>query len=184
MKKQACSEIPIAQLVAYADAELSPRESECIEEHLKQCPDCRELIIAMQRSMDLTKAMWRKDEQRWQAVVAQTVKKQAGLPKHYRITIAAAVLFLLALGSIGLFEWQGRKPYSTTKQLSPTELELNIERAALGTQMLAVADLLAQQPGGTGYAVERYEYVVHHFKDERDAAKARLRILLKRRASP
>jgi len=181
MKRPACSDISDAQLVAYADGDLPPSEMEKIERHMVHCPDCGEAVVALQRSLGLVKTMWFKDELQWQKHVSRTGKTHLGLPRYRRFVIAAAVFFLLTIGSIGLLGLQLGKP---NRQLNPAEVELKVELAALGSQLLAIADLLAQQPGGEDYAVERYQYVIEHYQDKREAAQDRLQTLLERNAIP
>ena len=63
------------------------------------------------------------------------------------------------------------------------EIEIEVRRAGVAAQMLAVADMLASQPGGREYAEKRYTYVINSFpgRDESKQAKLRLQNLLERR---
>jgi hypothetical protein len=63
------------------------------------------------------------------------------------------------------------------------DIEIEVQRAGVAAQMLAVADMLAAQPGGQEYAEKRYNYVINSFAgmDESEQAKLRLQNLLERR---
>jgi len=56
------------------------------------------------------------------------------------------------------------------------EIRRTIDREAISVQLLAAADMLAEQPGGDTMAEERYRYVADEYADTEAAASARLRL--------
>lgn len=184
MKHLTCSEMPEAKLVALVEGDLLPEEAEDATRHIDQCQACRESVKTYRRSLDLVKQMWQKDEAHWQVAVSPGMKKSGACKGIRRIAVAAAVFLLLSLGGMGLIRLAGDGADSVDKGIDLAELEFELERAALGRQMLAVADLLSQQTGGAAYAVDRYRYVIEHYERERQTAQTRLQSLLARSTIP
>ena len=56
------------------------------------------------------------------------------------------------------------------------ELALDIERAGIAMQLLATADILAEQPGGEEFACERYRYVLATYPDTEAALQSESRL--------
>ena len=57
MTDRSCEEIRDL-LVDYADGELSPQDSQAVAEHLAGCPECREIVKGLERSLNLATAIW------------------------------------------------------------------------------------------------------------------------------
>lgn len=179
-----CSEVREPQLAAYSDEDLPPEEAKYIRQHVAQCPRCQESLRTLQSSLGLLKTMWKNDEERWQEEVASASNDRAYLIYHRRIGIVAAALILVALGAIALIGPKESDSNSAAKSIDPVELEFAIEYRAVASQMLAIADLFAQHPEGRDYAAQKYKYIIDNYQSEREAAQARLQVLLKRRSIP
>ena len=167
MANKPCDDIR-DMLVAYSDGELSVEEKAQVEEHLAACEVCREELQALERSLELAKAIWRDQE----AGIAEIEPLNFGR-KSRRVELCWAALaasILIALG--GILIWQAISPPQrhvvpppTIPEPTAAEIEREVNRAAIAAQMLAVADHLAEIPGGEPFAKERYSYLVNTYGD-------------------
>jgi hypothetical protein len=137
---------------------------------------------ALERSVSVMKTQWQRDEQRWPKTATFTYKRHLNHPLRIAISIAAIIALVLTLSIM----WHQEKGVSTNASLTLARIELEVERSAVAAQFLAVADLLAQQPGGEQYAVDRYKYIINNFPkmQEHDLAQTRLQTLNQRRTIP
>jgi len=187
VKEHICRDISYETLVAYADGELSPTEVEQITKHIARCESCKTMLSALQRSLQVTQLIWQSDEAQWpkkhsfkRPILNRWLVRRLA-------TVAASILLVIGVGVM----W--RVLYRPTEQIHPIkpepmatkidEIEIEVQRAGIAAQMLAVADMLAAQPGGREYAEKRYNYVINSFpqRDESKQAKLRLQNLLERR---
>jgi hypothetical protein len=187
VKEHICQDISYETLVAYADGELSPAEAEQITKHLIRCESCKVMLSALQRSLQVTQVIWQSDEARWPK--KHSFKKPFLSRRLLRrlATVAASILLLFGVGVMR------RLLYRPSEEIFPIrpepmvvetdDIEIEVQRAGVAAQMLAVADMLAAQPGGQEYAEKRYNYVINSFAgmDESEQAKLRLQNLLERR---
>ena len=186
MKENICQDISYETLVAYADGELPPAEAEQVTKHIARCENCKTMLSALQRSLQVTQAIWQIDEARWPK--KRSFKKPILSRRLFRrlATVAASILLVFGVGVMR------RVLYRPSEEMFPTrpepiiakidEIEIQVQRAGVAAQMLAVADMLAAQPGGQEYAEKRYAYVINSFpqRDESKQAKLRLQNLLER----
>jgi anti-sigma factor RsiW len=187
VKEYICQDISYESLVAYADGELSPAEAEQITKHLIRCKSCKTMLSALQRSLQVTQTIWKNDEARWPKKYSFKRPILSRRLVRRLATVAASILLVIGVGVMR------RVLYSPSEQIralrpEPTaakmdEIEIQVQRAGVAAQMLAVADMLAAQPGGEEYAEKRYTYVINSFpqRDESKQAKLRLQNLLERR---
>ena len=187
MKEHFCQDISYETLVAYADGELPPGEAEQITIHIAQCEKCQTMLSALQRSLQVTQVIWQSDEARWPE--KHSFKKPFLNRWIVRRLATVAASILLVLG-VGVMRRVLYKPSEQIHLIRPEpiatkidEIEMEVQRACVAAQMLAVADMLAAQPGGREYAEKRYNYVINSFpqRDESKQAKLRLQNLLERR---
>jgi len=186
VKKHICQDIPEETLVAYADGELPPGEAEQVTKHIARCEKCQTMLSALQRSLQVTQVIWQSGEADWPK--KHSFKKPILSRWLVRRLAAVAAIILLIFG-VGVMR---RLLYKPSEEIFPIrsepmapkidEIEMEVHRAAVAAQMLAVADMLAAQPGGREYAEKRYNYVINSFpgKDESKQAKLRLKNLLER----
>jgi hypothetical protein len=186
VKKNICQNISYETLVAYSDVELPPAEAEQITKHIAQCENCQTILNALQRSLKVTQVIWQSDEDQWPK--KHSFKKPILSRRLVRrlATVAASILLVLGVGVMR------RMVYRPNEEMFPIrpepmaaeidEIEIEVRRAGVAAQMLAVADMLAAQPGGREYAEKRYTYVINSFAgmDESKQAKLRLQNLLER----
>ncbi len=187
MKENICQDISYETLVAYADNELPPAEAEKIAGHIASCDSCQEMLSALQRSLQVTQVIWQSAEARWPK--KRSFKKPILSRRLIRrlATVAASILLVFGIGVMQ------RLLYKPSEQITPIrpepmaakidEIEIEAQRAAVAAQMLAVADMLAAQPGGQEYAEKRYTYVINSFPGREESVQAKLRLqnLLERR---
>ena len=186
MNEHICRDISYETLVTYVDGELSPAEAEQIIKHIACCESCQTMLTALQRSLQVTQAIWHTDEARWPK--KHSYKKPILSRRLIRrlATVAASILLVIGVGVMRRLLYRPSeqirpvKPEPTIAEIS--EIEIEVQRAAVAAQMLAVADMLADQPGGQKYAEQRYTYVINSFpgRDESEQAKLRLQNLLER----
>ena len=187
MTEYICQDIPKETLVAYADGELPASEAQQIRKHMAHCENCRTMLKALQRSLLATQALWKSRQAQWPK---KNSYKKPLLSRWLirRLTaVAASILVLISIGVIrhALYK-PSEKSFSTKSEpkiQKIDEIEMEVHRAAVAAQLLAVADMLAAQPGSEQYAEKRYVYIINSFtgRDESKQAKLRLQNLLERR---
>jgi hypothetical protein len=182
-----CRDISKETLVAYADGELPPDQAEQVKKHIVCCEDCKSIISALQRSLQVTQLIWKSDEAKWPK--KRSFRKpilSIWLAKRIA-AVAASILLIVSVGVIRRLLYKQDEEMFPARPEPPAakldEIEIQVHHAGLAAQMLAVADLLAAQPGGEKYAAERYNYVINSFpqRDECEKAKLRLQNLLERK---
>jgi hypothetical protein len=174
VKEHVCQVVSKEQLIAYVDGELSPGEAEKITEHIATCPECQAEAEALERSLQVTQAIWQTGRAQWPKTGSfDRIKANRWLFKKVA-AIAAGILLLLG---VGLTWRQLTKPTPPiSEELTAAEIEIKANRAAVAAQMLAVADLFASHPGGEDYAVKRYNYIIESFPGGQESAQASLRL--------
>lgn len=178
MKKHNCQVVSKDELVAYADGELSANRSERIAEHIANCPNCRSMAEALQRSLQVTQVIWKTSEARWPET--HSFDRIRTNRRSFNKVAAVAACILLLLFGVGL-TWRlltegGGSTRVIGKEPTAAEIEIRTNRAAVAAQMLAVADLFASQPGGEEYAMKRYNYIINSFPERKESAQAKLRL--------
>jgi predicted anti-sigma-YlaC factor YlaD len=184
VKEQICQVVSKERLVAYADGDLLPGEAEKVAEHIATCPDCQAVAEALERSLQVTQAIWKTGQVLWPETCPFDRTRSNRWSARKAAAIAASVLLLAGVGlTWQLLTERGEPRRVIDEELTAAEIEIRASRAALAAQMLAVADLFASQPGGKEYAVKRYNYLIDSFPGREESAQARLRLktLIERR---
>ena len=162
------------KLVDYADGESGAKEAADVEAHLIKCEVCRQKLEALKRSLELSEVIWQDGEDelgKIQTPVLARHRKQL----WRRLAVGAAVL-VMALGG-SLIWWSIAGPgEKVQEEISIAEIKLVVERAGEAAQLLAVADLLARQPGGLEYARQRYIYIADFYSDMEAGTQAKQRL--------
>jgi hypothetical protein len=91
-----------------------------------------------------------------------------------KLAAAAGIMLLVGLGLVSLIVSGRSEPASRVERVAQLRHAVMQEGAA--AQMLAVADLLAGQPGGKEYARERYSEIIRTYQNTEYAEQARLRL--------
>jgi anti-sigma factor RsiW len=162
-----CDKNSQEQLVAFADGELSPGEAAEVSEHLNKCEDCRAMVEALRKSLEIVRDSWAQEHENW----ANDFVPRLGRRRALRFTaVAASILLVVGLGLIWRMASESEVPRTQA------QLEQLVMREGIAAQMLAVGDLLAKQPGGRDYARERYKEIIKSFSHTVYAEQAKLRI--------
>ena len=176
--ERSCEEIR-EMLVDYADGRsrqgwpgpLSPSESNKVAEHLDKCEHCREMLGALQRSLELAQVIWADG-------LAEAEKIRIPIPHKIRkvrwpryAAVAAGILFVITTSVL----WRAflRPP---KKEISFIEIERRINESGSAARLLTAADLLAQYPDTEAIAKRQYHYVVKKYPQTPAATEAKLRM--------
>jgi predicted anti-sigma-YlaC factor YlaD len=166
-------------LVAYSDGEFSIEERAQIDGHLAACEACRAELQALERSLELTKVIWRDQEANLTRIEPQHLGRKNRRSGLRWAALAAGIL--IALG--GILIWRAISPpekydVPTSPISEPTlaEIERAVNRAGIAAQMLAVADYLAKIPGGEPFAKDSYSYLVNTYGDIEAGQQAKKRL--------
>jgi predicted anti-sigma-YlaC factor YlaD len=168
MKVTSCRDIE-ERLVAYSDGDLTGELKSGIDGHLAQCPDCRELLCCLNRSLDLTQILWQDNlNDVLEPSSAQRLSPRVSRVLHY-VGIAAAVLIVVTIGL-----WSAKK--RPGKSLSLAQVQLKMEEAARAARLLAAVDLLADRPDYADIVQQKYQYIVKVFPSTPSAQTAQTRL--------
>lgn len=162
-----CDKISQEQLVAFADGELSASEAAGVSEHVNQCEECRVMVAALQKSLEIVRDSWAQEHAKWPKDFEPRLQRRRVLRFG---AIAASILLLVGLGLIWRMASEPGKPQTQA------QIEQIVMQEGIAAQMLAVGDLLAKQPGGREYARERYKEIIKSFSHTVYAEQAKLRI--------
>ncbi len=152
------------RLVDFADGELSAADARAVGLHVRACPACADTLRRLRRSLSLAQQCWAHDAPR----VPPRRRLHGALRMLASAAVAAGILVALAMPAA---------PRIARPSAGETgaALRAQIERVALGEQFLAAANLLAEAPGGTAVACERFRYIGLRFEDLAVGAVARAR---------
>lgn len=176
MKDHICQVVSKEKLVAYADGDLSPGEAEKVSEHIATCPDCQAVTEALERSLQVTQAIWQTGEAQWSETLSfnrvtpgrRTFKKLAA--------VAASVLLILGAGAIWrLLSEPSERTRVISEETKVAELKLKIADSSDAARLLAAAELLSKYPEAESGLKQRYRHIVETYPETAAAAKARLR---------
>ncbi len=174
MVKKICDKISQDRLVAFADAELSPTEAAQVSEHLNQCESCRAMVEALQRSIELVTASWAAEQARWPKWRASQKPVPNRFPVVRALAVAASILLLLGVGLMWRTVSEPGKPMNNGQAIA--RLGQKVMQAGTAARMLAIADLLANEPEGREYARNRYMEIAKEFAGTDCAEQAKLRL--------
>jgi anti-sigma factor RsiW len=183
VKEQICQVVSQEELVAYADGDVSPSQAERIAAHVATCQSCRTMLDALERSLHVTKVIWRTGEAQWPKTFSLEKPKSSRKWLRSAATVAASILLILGVSVAWRLLSKPDESHVLDKELTAGEINVAASRAALAAQLLAVADLLSSQPGGQQYAIKRYHDVITSFPETEQSTVARrhLQSLLERR---
>lgn len=158
-------------LVQHADGELSASESQRVAAHLAECPECRQELRLLERSLELARAVWREA-----AADAAAVPTGSRQPRPRRlpavIGLAACTVLLLSTAVwVSLHDrpqpdvrqtaqngHSSQRPPTEGPAVEDVDVEALIAREGRSARLAASARLLATQPGLELYRrrAERY----------------------------
>jgi anti-sigma factor RsiW len=170
MMASSCKEVE-RMLVDYADGRLSTGESRKVASHLAKCEDCRRILAALQRSLELAGVIWEDGLAETKAVRIPVPRKTAAPHWLRYAAIAAGILLVVTISGV----WRVLvRP--TEKEPAFAEIERRISESYSAARLLAAADFLAGCPDVENIAERQYRYIVETYPQTPAAAEAKLRI--------
>lgn len=177
MESQNCKQIADI-LVDYADNKTDENDSRQVARHLAHCPDCREIVEALQKSLQLTEIIWQglAEENKNIAMPSldKRTKQRSGIFKYAAIAagfLIAATLFLT------LYNSPSSTPIAQTgnASISLREIELDIAQVMQAARLLAMVDISIQR-GRIANGDDQYKYIVEKYPHTSAATKAKKRL--------
>lgn len=170
MTEKSCEDIR-EMLVDYADGELSPGQSCEVTKHLETCENCRKLLEALQKSLDLATIVWEDGLKETEALKIPARPKTRKIHWLRYAAVAAGILFAVST----LLIRRGNNIPKESK-LSFDEIEKNITDSANAARLLAATELLADYPDAKEIVEQQYRYIAKTYPQTPAAAEIKLKI--------
>ena len=157
-------------LVDYADGQLSPSDSNKIDEHLAQCEKCRNVLDALQKSLELAGVIWADSLAEIDNIRIPAAKTRKIRWIRYS-AIAASILLVVTTSVV----WH---IFTRPKggELTFAEIERKITESGSAARLFAAAELLSENPKAETIIKQQYQHIVETYPETTAAAKAKLRI--------
>ncbi len=171
MTDKACISIE-ELLVAYSDGELPAVDVARVEAHVAGCPDCREELRALERSLEIAQSLWHESASSASVPSAGPARQSR---RHLQMGVSLAACAALLAATVAYVLWPRDNPAAVevadTKIPAPVatshvddpvledgEIEAAIARQERVARLQVSARLLATQPGLEKYRdrAERY----------------------------
>ena len=176
MKEHICQIVSKEELVAYADGELSPSEAKQIAEHIAACPDCQAVAEALERSLQVTQALWQTSQAQWPETQSFDRISSNKLSFRKAMAVAASILLVLGAGAIWqLLSEPSERTRMVREETKVAELRLKIADSSDAARLLAAAELLSRYPEAQSGLEQRYRHIVETYPETAAAGEARLR---------
>jgi hypothetical protein len=168
--KKTCEDIQEI-LVDYADGGLLPGQSSEVVEHLERCENCRKLLEALQKSLELATVVWQDGLKEAEAIKIPMRPKTGRI--HWLRYAAVAASILLVVTTL-LVRRENNK--SKVTELSFEEIERNIDDSGNAARLLAATELLADYPDAKEIVEQQYRYIAKTYPQTPAAEKIKLKI--------
>ena len=176
MKEHICQTVSREKLLAYADGELSPSEAERIAEHIATCLHCQALTEALERSLQVTQAIWQTSQAQWPETQSFDRIRLSRRPLKKLAVFAASILLVLGAGAIWrLLSGPSERTRTISEETKVAELRLKIADSSDAARLLAAAELLSRYPEAQSGLEQRYRHIVETYPETAAAGEARLR---------
>jgi len=177
VKEHTCQIVSKEKLVACADGDLSPSETERIAEHIASCPECQVISQALDRSLQVTQAIWQTGEAGWPKT-RPLEQFQSSKWSFRKITaVAASLLFVLGMGAVWRMLSRSTERASLSReQALAVEIKRKIADSGDAARLLAAAELLSKYPEAERDVKQRYQHITETYPETTAAAKARKKI--------
>ena len=167
--EKSCKDIE-RMLVDYADNQLSQTDVNKVTQHLVECEECRKLLDALQKSLELTGVIWADNLAETENIRIPAIKTRKIHWSRYT-TIAAGILLVVAVSVV----WHTRtRP--NVNELTFAEIERKITESGNAAKLLAATELLARQPDTQALIQQQYCYIVERYPQTNSAVKAKLKM--------
>ncbi len=157
-------------LVDYADGQLSPSDSSKVADHLTKCEECRKVLAALQKSLELAGVIWADAHTETENIrIPATKTRKIRWPRY--VVIAACILVVATTSIV----WHTLvRP--TGSELTFAEIERKIIESGSAARLLAAAELLSENPEAETIVKQQYRHIVKTYPETTAATKAKLRI--------
>lgn len=164
------------ELVDYADGVLPPEARVRVRKRLAESAEARATLAALEASLAHARAIWQAQEAELAGLRGMNAPRRPWV-RRARVGAVAASVALLLGGSLiyGLYA-RSSHPTSAPPKADLASLEQMIARAGVSAEFLAVADLLAAQPGGEELALARYRFIADEYPETDAAHQSRCRL--------
>ena len=177
MKEHICHIVSKEKLIAYADGDLSASQSERIAEHITNCQNCQSMAESLQRSLQVTRAIWQTSEAQWPAIHSFDKITPSRRPFKKLAAIAASILLILGAGVMWrLLSEPSERTRVINEEAKVAELRLEIAESGDAARLLAAAELLSKYPEAESSVKQRYRHIVERYPETVAAKKAKLKI--------
>jgi anti-sigma factor RsiW len=177
MKEHNCQIVSKEELVAYADGDLSANRSEGIAEHIANCQNCRSMAESLQRSLQVTQAIWRTSEAQWPKTIPLKRLKSGKWSFRKMAAVAAGILLVLGAGAVWrMLSRPTERAGISREQALAVGIKRNIADSGDAARLLAAAELLSKYPEAEKDVKQRYQHIVEKYPETAAAAKARQKI--------
>lgn len=170
MMGKSCEDIQ-EMLVDYADGELSSAQSSEVTCHLEQCENCRKLLAALQKSLDLATIVWEDGIKETEALKIPFRQKTRKIHWFRYAAVAASILIVVTTSIVWREISRPRKA-----ELSFDEIQRNITESANAAQLLAATELLVDYPDAKEIVQQQYRYIAKTYPQTPAAAEIKLKI--------
>jgi anti-sigma factor RsiW len=154
--RKSCEEIRDL-LVDYVDGELPPHDSQAVHDHLAECPACRQRVEALERSLQLAKAIWQDN---------LTLSSRHMARRLSYAAIAAGILIVAGVLMLAV----GHK---AAEPDAVAAVERQIAQADTAARLLAATRIIARCEGTQSIVERQCRYILSHYADTPAAAKLR-----------
>jgi len=177
VKEHICQVVSKEKLIAYADGELSSSEAEQIAEHIATCPNCQAVTEALERSLQVTQAIWQTGEAQWPKT--SPLERFQSSKWSFRKVTAVAASILLVLGAGAVWRMLSRpteRAGISREQALAVEIKRKIADSGDAARLLAAAELLSRYPEVERDVKQRYQHIAETYPGTTAATKARQKI--------
>lgn len=175
MKEHTCQAVSKEELAAYADGDLPRNETERIAQHLATCPHCRAVTEALERSLEITQAIWQTGRSKWPETRSfESINR----PSFRRMAaVAAGILLIVGAGAMWLL-WSepSERTGEINDQAKVAELRRKIADSGDAARLLAAAELLSRYPETESLVQARYRHIIEAYPATAAAAEVRMKI--------
>jgi predicted anti-sigma-YlaC factor YlaD len=172
MIEKSCEDIQKI-LVDYADGQLAHEERTIVSRHLDNCENCRELLNALNKSLELSTIVW---EENLGEIDSVPIAASPKIRKIHWFKYAAIAASILILVTTAVFWRSVNKPQERKTEMSFEEIERNIDDSASAARLLAAIELIADYPDYKEIVENQYRYVTQRYPEISTSEKLKLKI--------
>ena len=160
MKEHICQVVSKEELVAYADGDLPSSKAEQIAKHIVTCPDCQVVIEALERSLQVTQAIWQTSEAQWPETHPLGGFRSSKWSFKKVAPVAASLLLLLGVPAVWrMLSRPTERAGISREQALAVEIKRKIADSGDAARLLAAAELLSKYPEADRDVMRRYQHI-------------------------